>query len=188
MTSNNNDDLKFIIPSINNDNNEYRYDKFKVVDIPNKGLGVVVTEDLKINDINSFIVYGGILYNSKQFKKYMKLNNDLKFDNNKNISNISHITKASLLNENENYLIANPILYNNPYKFGWIGSYVNEVSENSNEIYNAELIVLSDIDKLKYKSSIDKLPNCIDKRYIVGIRIIYAIRKGMEVTAYYNGL
>ena len=157
--------LQFVIPTIIN--NSYNYNKFKITEITNKGLGVVATEDLVLEDINKVLVHGGILFNDKQYKKYMKLNNDLKFENNDCNSNIFHITKANVLNEPDFYLIANPILYNNNnYKNGWIGSFVNEVSVNeSNKTYNAELIVLSEDDIINYQHQINQLPDCIDKSH-----------------------
>jgi hypothetical protein len=177
-------DLKLVIPTIVVDDNgisNYKYDKFKIKKIAHKGLGVVVTEDLTIHDINKVLVFGGILFNDKQHKKYMKINNDLKFGNNVCNSNISHITEV-----NDKYLNANPILYNDDIKMGWIGSYVNELSESSHLVYNAELIVFSNEDIIKYKTQIDRLPDCINKKNIVGIRIKHVIKKNKEITVNYG--
>ena len=171
MSSN---DLQFVIPTIvgNNGNKKYNFDKFKIKKIKKKGFGVVATEDFTIQDINKVLIFGGILFNDKQYKRYIKINNNLKFENNLCNSNISHITKANDTTELENYyLIANPILYNDDIKNGWIGSFVNEVSEKSHKIYNAELIVLSQEDLIKYQTQIENLPDCIDKTHIVGICI-----------------
>ena len=73
--------------------------------------------------MNSILIFGGILFNKKQYKKYIKLEDDLKFSNNSCTSNISHITLASV-DLPEQYLIANPLLYKdkNNIKNGWIGS------------------------------------------------------------------
>ena len=94
-------DLQFVIPTIIGmvGNQNYNYDKFEIKKIRNKGLGVVATQDFTIQDINKVLIHGGILFNDKQNKKYMKINNDLKFENKLCNSNINHITKA-----NDSYL------------------------------------------------------------------------------------
>ena len=81
MSSNN---LQFVIPTIvgTAGNQYYNYPKFKITTIKGKGLGVVATEDFTTQDINKFLVFGGIAFNNKQHKKYIRLSNDLKFDNN----------------------------------------------------------------------------------------------------------
>jgi len=176
--------LELVIPTIIVDENgikTYNYGKFKVKKVPYKGFGVVTTEDLTIHDINKVLVYGGILFNDKQHKKYMKLNNDLKFENKVYNSNISYITEA-----NDHYLNANPILYKDETKMGWIGSYVNELSVNSRLIYNAELIVFSPDDLITHQSQINLLPSCINKEQIVGIRIKYVVKKNKEITVNYD--
>lgn len=184
----NNQVLKFVIPTVDLIDNSYKYGKFKITNIPNKGLGIVTVKDLDINDLNSILIFGGILFNKKQYKKYIKLEDDLKFSNNSCNSNISHITLASV-DLPEQYLIANPLLYKdkNNIKNGWIGSFVNEISDGCNETYNSELIVLSKEDIINCQSQIDLLPNCIDKRCIVGICIKNIVKKDIEITAYYGG-
>ena len=181
----NDDYLKFVIPTVvgSPPNGIYNYDMFEVKKTLNKGLGVFATKDFTLEDTNKFLVYGGILFNEKQHQKYKKVTNDLKFDNKLCCSNpnLSHIAKFD-----DCYLNANPNLYNDKVKFGWIGSYVNEVSANSTQLYNSELIVLSPEDIILYESKIKQLPNCIDKNHIVGIRIKYALKKGDEVTVYYG--
>ena len=176
--------LQFVIPTTVVDNNgisNYNYPKFKIKNIENKGLGVVATEDLTSQDINKVLIYGGVLLTDKQYKKFIKINNDLNFENNSSNSIISYITKA-----NDLYLNADPVLYNDDTKMGWIGSYVNEVSEISNSVYNAELIVLSPEDLKEYQLQINKLPDCINKTQIVGISIKYIVKKEQEITAYYG--
>ena len=180
MISNN---IQIVIPTIVGipGNQHYNYSKFKVTTVKGKGLGVVATEDLTSQDLNTFLVHGGIAFNNKQHKKYIRLSNDLKFENNLCNSNISHITQA-----NNHYLNANPILYKDEIKMGWIGSYVNEVSIRGRKQYNAELIVLTPEQVIQYRSEIDNLPDCIDKNHIVGICIRYAVKKNEEITVNYG--
>ena len=130
MISNN---IQIVIPTIVGipGSQFYNYPKFKVTAVNGKGLGVLATEDLTSQDLNKFLVHGGIVFNDKQHKKYIRLSNDLKFENNLCNSNISHITQA-----NNHYLNANPILYKDEIEMGWIGSYVNEVSIRSRKQYN----------------------------------------------------
>jgi hypothetical protein len=180
MISNN---IQIVIPTIVGipGNEHYNYPKFKITTVKGKGLGVIATEDLTTQDLNKFLVHGGIVFNDKQYKKYIKLSNDLKFENNLCNSNISHITQA-----NNHYLNANPILYKDKIKNGWIGSYVNEVNIRSRKEYNADLIVLTSEQVIYYKSQIDNLPDCIDKNHIVGICIRYAVKKNEEITVNYG--
>jgi hypothetical protein len=180
MISNN---IQIVIPTIVGipGNEHYNYPKFKITTVKGKGLGVIATEDLTTQDLNKFLVHGGIVFNDKQYKKYIKLSNDLKFENNLCNSNISHITQA-----NNHYLNANPILYKDKIKNGWIGSYVNEVNIRSRKEYNADLIVLTPEQVIYYKSQIDNLPDCIDKNHIVGICIRYAVKKNEEITVNYG--
>jgi len=140
--------------------NEYKYKYIKVVDINGKGKGVIATSNISPGLL---IPYGGVCVATDEIIKLQK-------------NSGNGILNYCADMQNGYHADALPAKYTSNIKYAWIGSYINEASENEN--YNCKLIIL-------YPNSVPPCYPEISTSIRIMVEVKTLITKGQELLAPY---
>lgn len=154
----------------------WNYKGMAIKNIEGKGLGVVATQDLIEG---TWVLYPGkviSVYEEGQIAKS-------KYSSDRTVKN--YLCELKDIHGKTVYLNGHPTLKPpDCTDLHWIGAYINEASEGTNEIVNCDML---NLNKTQIERILpDDLPSSISREAVVIVQLNQDIEAGTELCTYYN--